>query len=160
MGKTSANARFLLGDAGHFLAFGLGAGLTPKAPGTAGTLLAFPLYWAVIDWSPSARWLLAVVLFAVGVWLCGRACRALGKHDDSGVVLDEIVAFYAVLLALPAGALWQAAGFALFRVLDSYKPQPLRWLDNNIGGGFGIMLDDAVAALFTVFLLALVAAVI
>ncbi|MGI9296793.1 MAG: phosphatidylglycerophosphatase A family protein [Gammaproteobacteria bacterium] len=153
MSTTSANKKFVFGDAGHCLAFGFGIGLVPRAPGTAGTLAAFPLYWGASFFAPRIQWAFFAALFAGGIWLCGRACKSLGRRDDGGVVLDEIAAFYAVLLLTPGEYIWQAAAFALFRFFDGLKPPPLNWLDANIGGGFGVMIDDIAAACFTVALL-------
>lgn len=146
MSTTSANSQFVFGDAGHFFAYGCGLGLVPRMPGTAGTLAAFPLYWGASFFALWIQWLVFAALFAAGIWLCGRAGAALGKHDDGGIVLDEIAAFYAVLLLTPAGVVWQAAAFVLFRFFDALKPPPINWLDKNIGGGFGVMIDDAAAA--------------
>ena len=150
MSTTSADKKFVFGDAGHCIVFGFGAGLLPRAPGTFGTLLAFPLYWAAAPLPQWAQWLLFAALFFAGVALCGRTARALKKADDGGMVLDEIAAFYAVLLCAPDGVFWQGAAFLIFRILDAAKPPPLNWLDKNIGGGLGVMLDDAAAAFFTV----------
>lgn len=154
MSTTSADKKFVFGDPGHCLAFGLGLGLAPRAPGTAGTLLAFPLFWTADALLPVwGQWLSAAMLFWGGAWLCGRTGRALGKHDDGGIVLDEIAAFYAVLLSAPAGAGWQLAAFVLFRFYDGVKPPPIDWLDTRVGGGLGVMLDDAAAALCAVCVL-------
>ena len=153
MSTTSATKRFVFGDVGHFLAFGFGLGLTPKAPGTAGTLAAFPLYWLTLPLPLMARFILVALLFIVGVWLCGRTSGALGRHDDSGIVWDEITAFYVVLLAMPADWRWLAAAFVLFRFLDSVKPPPINWLDKKIDGGLGVMIDDMAAAAITIAVL-------
>ncbi|MGI9306163.1 MAG: phosphatidylglycerophosphatase A family protein [Gammaproteobacteria bacterium] len=149
MNTTSANKKFVFGDAGHCIAFGFGAGLLPRAPGTFGSLLAFPLYWAAAFLPLFAQWFCGALLFAAGVWLCGRAGRALNKEDDRGMVLDEIAAFYFVLLAVPDAWQWQGAAFAAFRFFDAAKPPPVNWLDKNIKGGWGVMLDDAAAAALT-----------
>ncbi|MDM5147801.1 phosphatidylglycerophosphatase A [Candidatus Persebacteraceae bacterium Df01] len=154
MSTTSATKQWVFSDVGHCLAFGFGAGLTPKIPGTAGTVLAFPLYWLSAQWLWQIQWLLVLVLIVLGIWLCGRACRALGQHDDSGVVLDEIAAFYMVLLLTPSTWQWQAAAFAVFRLLDSLKPPPINWLDKYVKGGTGIMVDDLAAAALTVVIIA------
>lgn len=160
MSTSLANKKFVFSDAGHCLVFGFGAGLIPRMPGTAGTVLAFPLYWGAVALPQWGQWGLALVLFALGVWLCGRAGKALGVPDDSGMVADEIVAFYLVLLFVPASVAWQAAAFVLFRFFDAVKPPPINWLDKNIGGGAGVMVDDAVAAGFTVAIIAAAAQVL
>ncbi len=137
----------------HFLALGFGAGLAPRAPGTVGTLVAFPLYWVLADLPPSAYWLLVGLGFLVGVWSCARTARALGEPDPGSVVWDEIIAFLTVLPFAPAG-LWGAlAAFGLFRLFDILKPFPIGWLESRLGGGLGIMFDDLIAALYAILCL-------
>lgn len=129
----------------HWLAFGFGSGLSPKAPGTAGTLMAIPLYLLLAQlplWAYGAVVLLALL---VGVYLCDRTSRDLGVHDHPGIVWDEFVGYWITMLAAPAGWLWVLIGFAWFRVFDVLKPWPIRWLDRHVHGGFGIMIDDVVA---------------
>lgn len=149
-------ARLILTTPEHFLAYGFGVGLAPKAPGTFGTLVALPL-WLLLAWcvtDPTLYLVICAVLFVLGCWICGESARLLGLHDAPGIVFDEIVGFFITafpLLGLPfdlAFALWVLAAFALFRFFDILKPWPIRWLDRQVHGGFGIMLDDAVAALF------------
>ena len=153
--KTAATARFVFGDLGHFMAFGFGAGLFPRLPGTVGTLLAFPLYYLMQSFAVAGRWVLFALLIFLGAWLCGRAGRALQRHDDSGMVLDEIAAFYGVLLLVSPQWFWQVLAFVLFRILDGFKPPPISWIDRNIGGGWGVMLDDLAAAAVCVCVLML-----
>ena len=129
----------------HWIAFGAGAGLVPRAPGTAGTAAAIPVY-LVIAAQPVAIHLLAVGLVVVaGVWVCGRTARELGVHDHPGIVLDEIAGFLVTMTALPFEWPWIVAGFVAFRILDIAKPWPISLADRNVGGGLGIMLDDLVA---------------
>jgi len=140
---------FVLRHPAHLLAFGLGSGLVRPAPGTAGTLLALPIFWFVHPRVADATFLgMIAVLFLVGIWACGRTGRTLGVPDHSGMVLDEIVAFLLVLFMLPATPAWQAVGFLLFRLFDIYKPPPIRHLDRSLKGGLGVMLDDLVAAFY------------
>jgi len=147
---------FVLRHPAHLLAFGLGSGLVRPAPGTAGTLLALPIFWFVHPRVPDVAFLgMIAVLFLVGIWACGRTGRALGVPDHSGMVLDEIVAFLLVLFMLPATLPWQAVGFLLFRLFDIYKPPPIRQLDRSLKGGFGVMLDDLVAAFYALLAVAL-----
>lgn len=153
MSTTSATKRFVFGDAGHCAACGFGLGLTPKMPGTAGSLLAFPLYFLTASAPFFAQVILLLAMTVGGIWLCGRAAKALAVKDDAGIVFDEIAGFYAVLVFLPEKWEWQAAGFLLFRVLDAAKPPPMGWLDRNVGGGLGIMLDDLAAAAVAVLVL-------
>ena len=129
--------RFVLGHPSHFLAFGFGIGLIPFAPGTFGTLLAFPIFAFLDPRLDPLAWVLALAaLFWVGVWATSRTGRALGVHDHGGMVFDETVAFL------------------LFRLFDILKPPPIRYVDRRVKGGLGVMLDDLVAALFALLCLA------
>jgi len=146
--------RFLLEHPAHFIAFGFGSGLAAKAPGTWGTLVALPLYLLLfkLGLAPLHIAILCLPLFLFGIWVCGKSCRDLGVHDHGGVVWDEIVAMLLVLTATPATAMGWIVAFALFRLFDIVKPWPIRWLDARVHGGFGVMLDDLVAALFAMAL--------
>lgn len=140
----------------HFLAFGFGAGLVPVAPGTAGTLLAFPLFWWLAPRLAAGEFLaLLAVMFVAGIWACAKTGRALGVSDYGGMVWDEVVAFLLVLYFTPDGFYWQAWAFVLFRAFDILKPQPIRYYDRTFKNGFGVMLDDLVAAFYVLLLLAL-----
>lgn len=146
---------FLLSHPAHFIALGFGTGLSPFAPGTVGTLFAFPFYAVLAYWFPT-EWVVAAIaaFFLVGIWACGRTGRDLGVADHGGMNWDEIVAFLAVLVFTPLGLAWLAAAFSLFRFFDIVKPPPIRYLDRTVKGGFGVMLDDVVAAFYTVLVLA------
>jgi phosphatidylglycerophosphatase A len=148
--------RFVLSRPAHFIAFGFGVGLIPVAPGTFGTLLALPLYWLFQPQvGPLEFLLLVLLLFALGVWACEMTGRAMGVHDHGGMVWDEVVAFLLVLFFTPAAPAWQAAAFVLFRCFDILKPPPIRHYDRTLKSGFGAMLDDLLAALYTLIMLAL-----
>jgi len=150
------NLRFLLSDPAHFVALGFGSGLWPKGPGTAGTLagwLLFPLVRAPLTDGLFAGLLVACFLF--GILACERTGRALGVADHGSIVWDEIVAIWLVLWLTPATFGWQLTAFVLFRFFDIVKPQPIRWVDDRTRGGFGVMLDDLIAAGYTLFALAL-----
>ena len=134
----------------HCLALGFGAGLAPKAPGTAGTLVAVVPALFLTFWPLAVQAAVVGVAFALGVWICGESARRLQAHDHPAIVWDEIVGFLAVSLVLPADPRWWVAGFVLFRFFDIVKPWPIRDLDHRLGGGIGIMLDDLVAAIFAV----------
>lgn len=138
--------RFALAHPAHFLALGLGSGLAPRAPGTAGTLAAFPLYF-LLQGAPY-YWAWAAVCVAVGVWACEVTGRALGVADHGGMVWDEIAAFLLILPFAPPTLAGYAAAFALFRLFDIWKPFPIGWLDARVKGGLGVMLDDLLAALY------------
>jgi phosphatidylglycerophosphatase A len=151
-----ANLRFLLDRPSHFLALGFGAGLSPVAPGTAGTLVAFPLYWVFARYLDPVPLLVCLVsMYLVGIRICGRTARALGVEDHRSIVWDEIVAFCMVLFFTPRQLLWQISAFALFRLLDAWKPGPIRAIEKRFRGGFGVMVDDLAAAFITVLCLAL-----
>ena len=135
----------LLRDPGHLLALGFGSGLLPRAPGTAGTLVAVPLYLLCATLPGYAYLLVTALAFAVGVYLCGRTARALGLHDHPGIVWDEVVGYLVTMAWAPPGVLWVVLGFVCFRLFDILKPWPIRAFDRSVHGGFGIMLDDLLA---------------
>ncbi len=148
--------RFLLAKPSHFIALGFGSGLSPFAPGTAGTLLAFPLYHVMARLlEPFALLASLPVLFVLGVWACGETGRDLGIHDHGGMNWDEVVAFLLVLWFTPVGMFWQAFAFFVFRFFDVVKPPPIRAVDARVKGGFGVMADDILAAFYTLLVLAL-----
>lgn len=129
----------------HLLAFGLGAGLMPVAPGTFGTLAALPLYFFMQPLSAVWYAFLVVVLFGVGIALCAKTARDLQAPDHPGIVWDEIVGYLVTMFMAPAGWGWMLLGFVLFRLFDIWKPFPIRWFDRHVHGGLGIMLDDVAA---------------
>jgi phosphatidylglycerophosphatase A len=138
----------LLRDPVHLLAFGFGAGLSPFAPGTFGTLIAVPIVIFVAQFGWIAHLIFALVACAGGIYLCGESARKLGVHDHPGIVWDEIAGYTVTMLAAPAEAHWLAAGFLLFRFFDIVKPSPIREADHSLRGGLGIMLDDIIAGIF------------
>jgi phosphatidylglycerophosphatase A len=146
---------FVYAHPAHVIAFAGGVGLAPFAPGTLGTLLAFPLF-ALIDacCEPLTQLSILVAFFLLGVWACHHTGRALGTADHGGMVWDETVAFLLVLFFTPAGWLWQAAAFVLFRFFDIVKPPPIRHFDRTLKSGFGVMFDDLLAAGYTLLALA------
>ena len=131
-----------------WLAFGFGSGLSPKAPGTMGTLAAIPLYLLLAKLPLMGYALVVLVSFIVGCWLCGEAAKRLGIHDFGSIVWDEFVGYWITMFAAPAGWLWIAVGFVLFRVFDIWKPWPIRVADQQVHGGLGIMLDDVLAGIY------------
>ena len=135
-------------DPAHFLALGFGSGCAPKAPGTFGTLAAIPLYLLAQPLPLWAYLLLTAAGFILGVWICDRVARDLGVHDHPAIVWDEVVGYFLTMIAAPPGWLWIIAGFALFRLFDIVKPWPIRQADQHIDGGFGIMFDDLLAAIY------------
>ncbi|MBV1888664.1 MAG: phosphatidylglycerophosphatase A [Proteobacteria bacterium] len=147
----------LLSNPNHLLAFGFGSGLAPKAPGTAGTLAAIPFFLA-LSLLPETIYLgVCLLTFVAGIPICGASAKALGVKDHSGIVWDEFVGFWVTMAFVPASWLWIAAGFVLFRLFDIAKPWPISWIDRNVEGGFGIMLDDLIAGIFAAVILYLAA---
>lgn len=138
-----------------WLAAGLGAGLAPRAPGTAGTLVAIPLWWLLSGLPLAAYAAVVVVLFALGVPLCTRAGRAFGAADHPAIVWDEIVGFLVTLFALPASWLAAVAGFLLFRAFDIAKPFPVAAAE-RLPRGLGVMADDLLAGAYACAVLHLV----
>jgi len=132
----------------HFLAFGLGSGAVPWAPGTFGTLAAVPLWYLLAQLPLSTYLLLVLAAFALGCWLCQRTSEDIGVHDHGGIVWDEFVGYWVTMIAVPVTPLWALAGFLLFRLFDIWKPWPIGWADRRVHGGLGIMLDDLIAGVF------------
>lgn len=143
-----------LGTPSGLLAFGFGSGLSPFAPGTMGTLVAVPIAIALKSLGPEGFWIALALMFLLGIPLCTRVSRKLGVHDCGGIVWDEIVGYCLAVAFVPVQWTWLLAAFVLFRFFDIVKPWPIRQLDRKVSGGFGIMIDDIVAALFTVIVLA------
>ncbi|NRA20817.1 MAG: phosphatidylglycerophosphatase A [Oceanospirillaceae bacterium] len=136
-----------LRDPVHLLAFGFGSGLAPKAPGTFGTLAAIPLFLLL---SLLPLWLYLVLVLAActyGVHLCGKTADDMQVHDDPSIVWDEFVGFWITMIAIPVSFTTVLLGFILFRFFDILKPWPIDWIDRNVSGGLGIMVDDIVAGL-------------
>ncbi|MEQ1637446.1 MAG: phosphatidylglycerophosphatase A [Methylococcales bacterium] len=148
IGRHKLTPRQIMSDPVLFLAFGFGSGLAKKAPGTFGTLVAVPLYLLLIQAGQPFYWVLTIAIALVGIWLCDVAAKKLDEHDFGGIVWDEIAGLLITLAFVPFS--WQAllAGFVLFRFFDILKPWPIRWVDQKVTGGFGIMLDDVIAGFF------------
>lgn len=144
----------ILRDPVQLLALGFGSGLAPRAPGTVGTLVAVLIDLLLRPLGLQPRAVIAVVAIVGGIWLCGASARRLGVHDHPGIVWDEIAAWLVIMLFVPLSWWWILLSFLLFRLFDIWKPWPIRELDHGIGGGLGIMLDDIIAAAYTVAVLA------
>jgi phosphatidylglycerophosphatase A len=162
-------ARFMLAHPAHAVALGFGSGLSPKAPGTVGTLWAWMAFLALQPWMNDARWaLLIAASLPLGWWACTVTARDMGIADPGSIVWDEVAAFWLVLwLVTPVGWVDQWLAFGLFRFFDAVKPGPVAWADQLFhdqtrsgtasGGrlaGLGIMLDDLVAAACTLLVMA------
>ena len=148
--------KIALGSPSGFLAFGFGSGLSPFAPGTMGTLIAIPFAFALKSLDVVGFWIVLFLLFLSGIKLCAHVSRKLGVHDHGGIVWDEMVGYWLAVAFVPLQWHWLLAAFLLFRFFDIVKPWPIRQIDRKISGGFGIMIDDVIAALFTMILLAVV----
>lgn len=172
------NFRWVRQTASRTIAFGFGSGLSPVAPGTVGSLWAWAVF-LVGEYFLSTEDFLWIIGGGIllGCWVCGQVSEELGKQDFGGIVWDEIIAFWFVLIFIMPCSIWmQALAFALFRFFDAVKPGPIGTIDRyfkNIEGqdhassipqiiwrGFGIMVDDLVAAFFTLLVIALIAKMI
>lgn len=155
-------AAFMLRHPAHAIALGFGSGLSPKAPGTVGSLWA-RASWLLIQNSLSLTTQAALILVSlvIGWWACTLTARHMGVSDPGAIVWDEIVAMWLILfLLMPAGFMAQLSAFLLFRFFDAVKPGPVAWADRLFKGfgwrgGWGILFDDLVAALCTLMVLAL-----
>jgi len=155
--KVQPNWHFVFSHPAHLLSFGFGSGLARKAPGTFGTLVAFPFYWYLAPRLSDMLFILVLIwAFAVGVRVCDITGKALGVADYGGIVWDEVVAFLLVLFFTPNEPAWQLLAFALFRFFDIVKPQPIRYFDKNWHGGLGVMFDDLLAAGYALLCLAII----
>jgi phosphatidylglycerophosphatase A len=143
----------LMRDPVHLFAFGFGSGLSPWAPGTFGTLIAIPIVLFVMQFGFAAHLGFAIFAALFGIYVCGESARRLGVHDHPGIVWDEITGFAVTMLTVPANLYSVAAGFALFRLFDIWKPWPIREADHSLSGGLGIMLDDVIAGVFAAAIL-------
>ena len=136
----------------HFLALGLGSGMPRFMPGTWGTLAGLLIFIGLdavcgpIGWITHLTFVLVTTV--LGVYLCDKTARDLGVHDHGGIVWDEFVGIWLTLMFVPMTWFWLLAAFLLFRVFDILKPPPIRWIDQKVTGGWGIMLDDLIAAVF------------
>ena len=153
---------FTFSHPAHALALGMGSGLAPKAPGTAGTLFAWASWLLLASWLPAqALWWLLLLAIPLGWWACTVTAQHMRVADPGHIVWDEVVAMWIILwLCMPMGFWGQLICFALFRFFDAVKRGPVGWADAAFHGrgarsGFGIMFDDLVAAFCTLLVLAL-----
>lgn len=137
----------------HFLSFGFGSGLMPKAPGTWGTVVAIPVWYGLSFLTLPYYLIATLALSIIGIGLCHYTAKKLGVHDHPGIVWDEICGYLIAMIAIPVTWQWALAGFILFRFFDILKPWPIKWLDKKVHGGFGIMVDDILAGAFAFIVL-------
>jgi len=132
-----------------------GAGWLPGAPGTWGSLAALPFAWLILTYGgPGSLALAALALFGAGCWAADIAARETNTKDPRWIVIDEVVGQWLTLLAAPFTLVGFAASFVLFRLFDIWKPWPIGWADRRLEGGFGIMIDDVLAAIYAAIILA------
>lgn len=137
----------------YFLAFGLGSGTIPFAPGTWGTLLAIPFYLLIRNW-PLANYVIFVCCFVViSMLICDRVSREIKAHDHPGMNIDEFAGFFVTMIGAPHHWFYIVLGFCLFRIFDVIKPLGIRYIDTNVHGGFGMVLDDVVAGVYAALVL-------
>ncbi|HGJ5863385.1 MAG TPA: phosphatidylglycerophosphatase A [Arsenophonus nasoniae] len=156
---TDAKSRLNLSNPWHLLATGFGSGLSPIIPGTMGSLAAIPfwllMYWLLPVW---LCWLIILLGFAVGIVICQRTSDDMQVHDHGSIVWDEFIGMWMTLMAIPlVNWQWVLIAFVLFRFFDMLKPWPIGWFDRQVDGGFGIMLDDIIAAIFAIAIVAALA---
>ena len=156
MSVSAEQRRLLLGHPAGWIALGIGSGLSPVAPGTAGSLAALIPWLLVRGAGPIFYAVFLIVAFAVGIWACDWAVRKTNVADPSFVVWDEFVGQWIALMPLvilARGAEWIFAAFILFRLFDIWKPWPVSVADRDVGGGLGVMLDDIVAGTYAAIVL-------
>ena len=157
---TPPSWRLMMSHPAHQLSFGFGSGLIRPAPGTWGTLFAWLVFVVLDPWLGDAGWAIVIAsTFILGAAAASRTGRALGRPDHGAIVIDEIVAFWLVLWLLPGGVITQAVAFLGFRFFDILKPPPIRAVDQRFKNGVGVMLDDLLAAFYTLFVASVLARV-
>ncbi|MDR5617314.1 MULTISPECIES: phosphatidylglycerophosphatase A [Arsenophonus] len=156
---TDAKSRLKLSNPWHLLATGFGSGLSPIIPGTMGSLAAIPfwllMYWLLPVW---LCWFIILFGFVVGIVICQRTSDDMQVHDHGSIVWDEFIGMWMTLMVIPLVSWqWVLIAFVLFRFFDMLKPWPIGWFDRQVGGGLGIMLDDIIAAIFAMVIVAALA---
>jgi len=151
---TTVNPKELIRHPVHFLSLGFGSGLSPFAPGTAGTLVAIPVFYILSVYLPVIGYVIATCIVTLaGIYLCERTTSALGVHDHPAIVWDEIAGFLITMLFVPVTPVNIILGFALFRLFDILKPWPVSVIDSRMKGGVGVMLDDVIAGMYALALM-------
>lgn len=132
----------------YFIAFGFGTGIIPFAPGTFGTLFAVFLYSLLPALSFSSHLIITTIITVLSIFICDKVSREIELHDHPGMCLDEFPGFFVSMLFAPTGWIGLVAAFLLFRIFDIIKPWPINWIDKNVHGGFGMVLDDVLAGVY------------
>lgn len=156
---TDAKSRLKLSNPWHLLATGFGSGLSPIIPGTMGSLAAIPfwllMYWLLPVW---LCWFILLFGFVIGIVICQRTSDDMQVHDHGSIVWDEFIGMWMTLMVIPLVSWqWVLIALVLFRFFDMLKPCPIGWFDRQVGGGLGIMLDDIIAAIFAMVIVAALA---
>ena len=156
MSDKNTQVKFNLKDPVHFLALGFGSGLAPKAPGTFGTLAAVPLFFLMSGLTPLFYGIIVLAVCVSGIYICEKTAKDVGVHDHGAIVWDEFAGLFITMFMVPVS--WQSVivGFILFRLFDIAKPWPISIADKKLTGGFGIMLDDIIAGLFSLVIMHLI----
>ena len=154
--NTFKMQRLIWNDPWTFIACGCGIGTLPLMPGTYATLASVALYLVLVKLPLVAYVITIILLNAAGIWLCGKANRAFGTDDHPAAVWDEIATFPIVMIAIPGTWYYILLGVVLFRLFDIWKPGPIGWIDKNLHGGLGVMLDDILAAIASWIILQLI----
>ena len=152
-GKNKLSVKQIMSNLTLFLAFGFGSGLVKKMPGTMGTVAAIPVYLAFIQFNIWVYSVLTLLVCIAGIKICDDAAKRLGEHDFGGIVWDEVAGYLVTMWFVPFSWYSVMVGFILFRIFDILKPWPIKWVDQKVDGGFGIMLDDVLAGIFAAVLL-------
>ncbi|MCW7764271.1 phosphatidylglycerophosphatase A [Photorhabdus luminescens] len=145
-----AKRRLRMSNPWHLLATGFGSGLSPVVPGTMGSAAAIPFWLLLIQLPEWICWLVIIVGMFCGIVICQRTSDDMKVHDHGSIVWDEFIGMWITLMAIPVvNWQWVLTGFIVFRILDMWKPWPIRWFDRYVHGGLGIMLDDIIAGVFS-----------
>ncbi len=155
-GKSQLSKTQILKDPTMFMAFGFGTGLSRYMPGTIGTLAAIPLYLLIAESGLIVYTFFTISVTLIGIQICDSAAHKLQVHDFGGIVWDEIAGLLITLWMIPFSMQNFLIGFVLFRIFDIFKPWPIKWIDKQVHGGLGIMLDDVIAGIFACLILHLI----
>jgi phosphatidylglycerophosphatase A len=150
------NRKFLTQNIYHFIALGFGSGLFKKGPGTAGSFVAIPIFYLLLNLPSLLQWLFVITLFFIGLYSSNKVIDVIDQKDPSFIVIDEIVAVIFLFILIPTNIKFLAFAFILFRFFDIFKPFPVSWAENYFKGALGIMIDDIVAALLSFLFIRLI----
>lgn len=133
----------------QFVATGFYSGLSPRAPGTIGSLAVLPLLYFALQLEWKLYIILTLALFFLGVWVCSQYEKTFKRHDASEVVVDEFAGMFVAGFLMEPTIVHLGVIFVVFRIFDILKPFPISYLDRKVPGGMGVMIDDIVAGFFT-----------